>query len=230
VSHIAAGEQTRTLADLVAESPARAAVLDRLGLDFCCHGRRPLREACAASGLDVADVTAALDAVADVVPAGWNGGGRASLATYVEDVHHTYLHRELSPLRALAGKVFSVHGGRHPELAEVRDLVDRIVDDLGPHLATEEREVFPAIGQLAPGTAGDERLAARIDRLVEEHTALGALLARLREATRGYAAPADGCASYRSLYERLAALEADTHVHIHLENNVLFPAALVEAV
>lgn len=37
-------------------------------------------------------------------------------------------------------------------------------------------------------------------------------------------------ASYRSLYERLAHLEADTHIHIHLENNVLFPAALVEAV
>jgi iron-sulfur cluster repair protein YtfE (RIC family) len=36
----------------------------------------------------------------------------------------------------------------------------------------------------------------------------------------------DGCASYRSLYERLAALELDTHLHIHKENHVLFPAAL----
>jgi regulator of cell morphogenesis and NO signaling len=218
------------LADLVAENPARATVLDRLGLDFCCHGQRPLGEACAASGLDVAEVSAALDAVADVVPSSWGGGGRASLATYVEDVHHGYLHRELSPLRGLAGKVFAVHGGRHPELAEVRELVERIVDDLGPHLATEEQDVFPAIEQLAPGTAGEGQLAARIDRLVEEHTALGSQLARLREVTGGYTTPADGCASYRSLYERLAALEADTHVHIHLENNVLFPAALVEAV
>jgi regulator of cell morphogenesis and NO signaling len=218
------------LADLVAENPARATVLDRLGLDFCCHGQRPLVEACAASGLDVAEVTAALDTVADVVPTGWNGGGRASLAAYVEDVHHSYLHRELSTLRGLAAKVLSVHGGHHPELAEVHDLVNRIVTDLGPHLAAEEQHVFPAIEQLAPGTAGDGQLAARIDQLVEEHTALGAQLARLREVTGGYTAPADGCASYRSLYERLAALEADTHVHIHLENNVLFPAALVEAV
>jgi len=189
-----------------------------------------LGEACTASGLDVADVTAAFDAVADAVPSGWDGGGRASLAAYVEDTHHQYLHRELSPLRGLAGKVFSVHGDRHPELAEVRDLVNGIVAQLEPHLATEEREVFPAIEHLAPGTAGDGRLAAHIERLVEEHTALGAQLARLRELTGGYTAPADGCASYTSLYERLAAFEADTHVHIHLENNVLFPAALVEAV
>ncbi len=63
-----------------------------------------------------------------------------------------------------------------------------------------------------------------------EHTALGEKLARLREPTHGYVTPADGCASYRSLYERLAHLEADTRIHGHLENNVLFPAALVEAV
>jgi regulator of cell morphogenesis and NO signaling len=66
--------------------------------------------------------------------------------------------------------------------------------------------------------------------LVDEHTALGSQLARLRELTDGYRTPADGCASYRLLYDRLAALESDTHMHIHLENNVLFPAALVEAV
>jgi regulator of cell morphogenesis and NO signaling len=223
-------DRSRTLADLVAENPARATVLDRLGLDFCCHGQRPLTEACEASGLDVADVVAAFDEVADATPEGWTGGGRGSLAAYVEDVHHSYLHQELPALRKLAAKVASVHGGRHPELAEVRDLVDTIADALEPHLATEEQHVFPAIEQLAPGTAGDGRLAARIATLVEEHTALGAELARLRDLTGSYAVPVDGCASYQSLYERLAALEADTHVHIHLENNVLFPAALVEAV
>ena len=41
--------------------------------------------------------------------------------------------------------------------------------------------------------------------------------------------PADGCASYRSLYERLDAVERDTHVHIHKENHVLFPAAIALA-
>ena len=62
--------------------------------------------------------------------------------------------------------------------------------------------------------------------MVIEHDRAGELLARLRAASDGYQAPEDGCASYRSLYERLAALELDTHVHIHKENHVLFPAAL----
>lgn len=220
----------RTLAELVAENPARAVVLDRIGLDFCCHGNRSLYEACAADGLDPDEVTVALEAVADEVPSGFSGGGRGELAAYVESTHHSYLHVELESLEWLANKVRSVHSGRHPELEDVAVVVAEIVADFGPHLVVEENDVFPTIASLAPGTAGDAQLAARIADLVAEHTALGDKLARLRKLTDGYTVPNDGCASYQSLYDRLSHLESDTHVHIHLENNVLFPAALVEAV
>ena len=83
--------------------------------------------------------------------------------------------------------------------------------------------MFPAVARLVLG-AGDEGVAEGVASLVSEHEQAGALLAELREATRGYEVPEDGCASYRSLYERLEALERDTFRHIHLENNVLFPA------
>lgn len=223
-------DSARTLADLVAENPARAVILDRAGLDFCCHGQRTLDEACAASGLDPAEIAAKLDAVSDAPPAEWTGGGRASLAAYVEDTHHGYLHAELPDLVRLADTVRHVHSAHHPELVDVATLVAQMAASFEPHLAAEETDVFPAIAKLEPGTAGDEALAGKITTLVDEHTALGSQLARLRELTDGYRTPADGCASYRLLYDRLAALESDTHMHIHLENNVLFPAALVEAV
>jgi len=215
---------------LVAENPARAVVLDRIGLDFCCHGNRSLSEACVSAGLDPEEVSAALDAVADEVPSGWTGGGRGELAAYVESTHHSYLHAELESLEQLAAKVHSVHGRHHRELEEVASLVAEIAADFRPHLAIEEKEVFPMIASLEPGTAGGTDLASRIDGLVVEHTVLGGKLTLLRELTGGYTVPEDGCASYQSLYERLAHLESDTHTHIHLENNVLFPAALVEAV
>jgi regulator of cell morphogenesis and NO signaling len=62
--------------------------------------------------------------------------------------------------------------------------------------------------------------------MMQEHDYAGSLLATLRDATAGYRVPDDGCASYQSLYKRLARLEADTHMHVHVENNVLFPTAL----
>jgi len=223
-------DPARTLADLVAENQARAVILDQAGLDFCCHGQRTLAEACAASGLDLAQIAARLDTASGAPPAAWAGGGRASLAAYVEGTHHGYLHAELPDLVRLADTVRNVHSAHHPELVDVATLVAQMVASFEPHLAAEETDVFPAIAKLEPGTAGDGPLAGKIAKLVDEHTALGSQLARLRELTDGYRTPADGCASYRLLYDRLAALESDTHVHIHLENNVLFPAALAEAV
>ena len=42
--------------------------------------------------------------------------------------------------------------------------------------------------------------------------------------TFDFTVPTDGCASYRAFYEGLAQLDADTRLHVHKENNVLFPA------
>lgn len=218
----------RTLGDLVAEAPGRAAVLDRFGLDYCCHGERSLTDACTTAGLDPRAVAADLDQPEVTVDPADYPTEPSALADHIEATHHAYLHAELPELDALAEKVAGVHGARHPELADVRRLVTAIRADLEPHLMKEERVLFPAIRALDAGARefpfGTVRNPIRMMRL--EHDQAGELLVELRTVSSDYAVPDDGCASYRALYERLAALEADTHLHIHLENNVLFPAAV----
>lgn len=216
----------RSLGDLVAEAPGRASVLDRLGLDYCCHGQRSLAEACAVAGLDAGDVSAALDAVDDTTAD--HPTEPVALVEHILTTHHRYLHAELPELEALAAKVAEVHGARHPELAAVRRLVLELSADLEPHMLKEEVVLFPAIRAVAEGERdfpfGTVRNPVRMMML--DHDRAGDLLAELRAVTADYRVPDDGCASYRSLYERLAYLEADTHRHVHLENNVLFPAAV----
>ena len=218
----------RTLGELVAERPARARVLERAGIDYCCHGDRPLADAAAAAGIDAAALAADLAGVTDTSGADVDRLGPAELVAHIVATHHAYLHEELPLLDALAAKVLSVHGGRHPELQEVARLVAEIRADLEPHLAKEETVLFPAIDRLAAGPAQFPfgTVANPISVMLREHDAVGDLLERLRAATGGYAAPEDGCASYRLLYERLLELEVDTHRHVHLENNVLFPAVV----
>ncbi len=221
-------DDASTLGDLVAANPAAARILDGFGLDYCCHGDRTLADACAASGIDPSVVAAK---VADLGVEGdttWTTLDAPSLAEHIVATHHRYLWEELPLLEALAAKVLGAHGERHPELSEVHELVVAVRADLEPHLHKEERVLFPAIAALAGGQRefAFGSVANPIRMMLLEHDRAGELLARIRTVTGAYNTPPDGCASYRSLYERLAALELDTHLHIHKENHVLFPAAL----
>ena len=66
-------------------------------------------------------------------------------------------------------------------------------------------------------------VANPIRMMLLEHDRAGELLAELRDLTNGFQPPADGGASYQARYRGLAELEADTHLHVHKENNVRSP-------
>jgi regulator of cell morphogenesis and NO signaling len=225
-------EPSMTLGEIVTLRPSLAADLERRGLDYCCHGGRTLAEAARQAGLDASTVADELSAAHVGEPAAeWASLGPVELVDHIETVHHRYLWAELPRISALVDKIVTVHGERHPELAEVQRLFAELRADLEPHLTREERELFPMIRRLATtdGPGSDTgALAAQIDALAAEHETVGDLLEALRRVTSGYTTPADGCASYSAGYRALADLEADTHLHVHKENNLLFPAVRAE--
>lgn len=223
---------SKSLGELVEEMPGASRVMERFGLDYCCGGKRSLEVACAARELDLAAVVGALEqAIAGPVeeaPVDWSARSLTELVDYINSKHHTFTRDSLQMLGALAEKVYAVHGATHPELAAVKRLYFDLDADLQPHLLKEEQILFPYIRSLEGGASSAcfGSVASPIAVMLSEHDAVGDLLARLREVTRGYALPAEACRSYRALYEGLEDLEKDLHQHIHLENNVLFPRSL----
>lgn len=214
-----------TLAEVILARPGAERVLERFGLDYCCGGARPLRDAAAPLGLDPGEVLTAIESIEPEPVPEWNDLGPSELTRHIVDVHHAYLHEELPRLNMLALRVAGVHGAHHPELREIARVFGKLRDELDPHLRQEEETVFPMIRRLAAGEELDtDRTEAPITALMAEHDDAGALLERLRALTDGYRTPADGCASYHALFDGLAELEADTHLHVHIENNLLFPA------
>ncbi len=221
-------EPTSRLADLVTADPSLARELERRGLDYCCGGRRTLADACAARDLDADAVAQELVAASGWQPVeAWTTMNAAELVDHIEAGHHRYLWDELPRLTVLMDKVRTAHGRRHPELHRVARCLEDLRADLEPHLLKEERVLFPMIRELA--TAGSPpafacgSLRNPISVMMAEHDRAGELLERLNQLTGGYEPPADACASYAALYVGLAELEADTHLHVHKENNVLFP-------
>ena len=53
---------SKTVREIALEHPQSIRVFERLGIDYCCGGRRPLAEACSDRNLSLDDVRAALDA------------------------------------------------------------------------------------------------------------------------------------------------------------------------
>ena len=114
-----------TLADLVIERPGRAKVLDRLGLDYCCRGRRTLDEACRGSGLDAKRVLAEIiagDDEPDAEPAGI-GEGLAALCDSIERTHHAFLRETLPRVSALGERVERTHAARDPRLTRLAQVI-----------------------------------------------------------------------------------------------------------
>ncbi len=216
------------LGELVTERPHLATLFDRLGLDYCCGGAQSLRSACVAVGLDPNE----LDLSDPGKPAAergqdWTKFDLDELTVHIEATHHAYLRQQLPRLAALGEKVMGVHVDRHPELDKVCDELAELRIDLDPHLLREEQVVFPMIRALmVPANVHAESVRNPVAVLCAEHDQVGELLRALRARTDDYVTPPDGCASYRSFYDGLAELEADLHLHVHKENNVLFPRAI----
>ena len=212
-----------SLAELAVQHADASRVFHRLGLDYCCGGRRPLAEACAERGLDPALVLAEVSAAgAETLSAErWHERPLEDLVTHIVDFFHVRLRAELPELAALARKVEARHADKASCPRGLTAHVETIAAELLPHMMKEEQILFPAIrAGWGPRALGPIRV------MEAEHRDAALQLERTRVLTNGLVAPAEACTSWQALYLRLDAFEAELMQHIHLENNVLFARAL----
>jgi len=228
----------KTVRDLVVAMPAASRVFERLGIDYCCGGNRTLQEACDAAHVSLDDATKSLAAEQTATTAqsdrSWPTEALSDLIDHIKNTHHKYVREEIARLGPLFGKVCSVHGKNHPELARLRSTFTGLAQELAMHMMKEEMVLFPYIVRMEeaviekspviPPPFGSVRNPVAM--MLHEHDDAGGALRELRETSNGYTAPSEACISYRTLYKALADFEADLHQHIHLENNILFPRAI----
>jgi regulator of cell morphogenesis and NO signaling len=216
---------SETVGSIAAGVGGAARVFEELAIDYCCGGRKPLDQVCAARGLELVPVMERLRAAAEAPgEQDWSRATMTALADHIESRHHAYLKTELPRLAKLVEKVQRAHGQRHPELEGVRGAFQALSRDMFAHMEKEEKVLFPALRALEAGAAA-RPLDGPIDQMVHEHDEAAALLREMRSLTAGFTPPADACTSFRVLLNGLAALEKDLHRHVHKENNILFPAA-----
>lgn len=221
-----------TVGELVKARPALSRFFEELGIDYCCGGKLPLAEACAARGIDPDAVLRRLETVDADDPEALDADamGLSELADHIVETHHAYLRKELPRLDFMTEKVAGVHGDTEPRLHEIRRVFIACRDELDAHMLKEERVLFPMIRELeqadGPVSFHCGSLANPIRMMEREHDSAGDALGRFRDLTDDYTPPEWACNTYRAMVDGLAAFERDMHLHVHKENNVLFPRAL----
>jgi regulator of cell morphogenesis and NO signaling len=236
-SHTSSSLVQKTLADIVLADARTAAVFDRLGMDYCCHGHQTLEDAATDAGLRSETIASEIAALGPPT----RGGGReeewtdlAALTRHITDHHHAYIRQIVPTVRAWLDKLVTRHGARHAELRDIRATFDDLAEELSTHMMKEEHILFPYVETLAAAQHSGHRLPAGpfgtvvnpIRVMEAEHREAADHLTRLRTLTDGYQPPADACTTYRACFEELARFQSDLHRHVHLENHVLFPRAI----
>lgn len=229
----------KTVREITIEMPGATRVFEKMGIDYCCGGARPIAEACRAAGVTIEEVAISLEQVearAETLAGSrdWMLENLASLITYIHDKHHIFTREELGRIEPLLAKVCSVYGERRPELLQIQALFDGLKSELILHMMKEEKVLFPYVTQMeyaiSAGLAAPVPMFGTVRNPVQmmmvEHDGAGDLLRRIRQLSNDFNSPADACVSYQTLYRALEELEQDLHQHIHLENNILFPRAV----
>jgi regulator of cell morphogenesis and NO signaling len=226
---------TMTVREIALAAPATTRVFEEFKIDFCCGGRKSLDEACSNAGIETSNVFKKLTDLLDA-PVSVDDPAKLStseLIDHIVETHHGFTRSEMQRLGGLMEKVAGKHGEHHPELNELREQFSQLVDDLTPHMRKEEMVLFPYIQDLLRAKARNTvpllppfgTVRHPIQRMQYEHDEAGNILKQMRALTGDYRLPEGACPSFTALYFGLDALEKDLHQHIHLENNVLFPAA-----
>ena len=224
-----------TIAEIVKKDYRTAQIFSSYGLDFCCGGKTPLVEACQENGVDIDQLLTELNQLDKVGSETTNVSDwtNTQLISHIVDSHHSYVENAVPYLSQLLNKIADVHGERHPELVQIREMFDEATDALYDHMKKEELILFPAIESIEKARLDNKPLppfpfgsiSNPIQGMEGEHDFEGEAFRQIATLSHNFTPPEDACNTYRVAFAKLEEFVKDLHRHIHLENNVLFENA-----
>lgn len=228
--------EEKTIAEIVSQNIKASHVFKKYGIDFCCGGGVTVQKACDKKGIEAQLVLEELRHFDIEVEKeyDYNSWPLDVLIDHIIAVHHLYVEENIPLVLQYAEKVAKVHGHHYTETVEIYNLFRIVAGDLASHMKKEELILFPFIKKMV--VAQEEGLKLEVPHFSEvsnpiammedEHETAGNIFKEIARLTNNYTPPAGACNTFRALYDKLAEFEADLHLHIHLENNILHPKAL----
>lgn len=219
-----------TVDSIVTRNLESARVFNAYSIEFCSGEKRNLENACLELNVSLSTVLeelADLKAEAGAFP-DFTSMNIDALAAYVESIHHRFTDRKVVFIRHSFERLLRQHPDREGQLAGLKNAFEDLAVHLRIHMRQEEFLIFPYIKRMVKKRSAASRIFRSIqeplsamqgdhDRELQTFKALNASLTMHFE---------NQLYGYNVTYSAIKELELDLKIHMHLENNVLFPRAI----
>jgi len=227
----------KNIGEIVAEDYRAAEIFEKYNIDFCCNGKRTMLEIQKNPGINFDKLIEELETSItrdNSENENYHLWPLDKLADHIVEKHHAYVQESIVVIGEYLTRICEVHGQRHPELLEISKLFNISSGELTSHMKKEEFILFPFIRQMTEvqkhGFGLDRPYFQSVENpvrmMMDEHDTEGSRFHEIKRLSNHFTVPEDGCNTYRVTYSLLKEFEEDLHLHIHLENNILFPKAI----
>ncbi|HEU5146197.1 MAG TPA: DUF542 domain-containing protein [Chryseosolibacter sp.] len=218
-----------TVESIVTRNLKAAEIFNDYGIDFSYHGARTLERACIEGHIFVEELLEELSELKDLDKSVPDFGRMTidALANYIQSTHHKYTDKKLVLIKNNIERLLRENNTNYFQLIKLKHTFEHLSTNLTIHMQQEEFLLFPYIKKMAKKGTLDTHIFRSIQEPImamqNDHDDERKGFKTLLDITHHYATPASGDLAYKTTYAAIKELEHDMRIHMHLENNVLFP-------
>lgn len=221
-----------TVAKIVTTNIESASIFNEYGINFYSKGNMTLEEACNDGKVPITSLVEDLSQLEAIStrPKHFAEMSTKRLSDLILLRHHRFAEKKLIFIKHTLAKTIHTNESEQANLQLIKNAFEKLSEYLVAHMQYQEEIVFPVItmmgGQKAISPSSFMILIKPLGSLGREiEKELENLRIVVRAARNGCIKP-ENRSIYATINDATMVLENDLKVHMHLENNILFPKVL----
>ncbi|HYG04736.1 MAG TPA: DUF542 domain-containing protein [Chryseosolibacter sp.] len=224
--------KSECLSSIVTANLNAASVFNYYGIDFYSRGTRTLEHACIDENVPITNILEELwdlKSRRDTVP-DFTHMSMSKLSSHILQTHHKFTEKKLVFIKHTIERLVGMHGEDFPNLPQIKKTFEDLSVYLTVHMRHEEFVVFPYIQKTLRNPSASRSMLRTIhgpiNSMEKDHDHEVTLLKMLATLTSNFTPQPNADFAVKTTYSSMKELVEDLKIHIHLENNILFPKAL----
>ncbi len=213
-----------------------ASILYYFGIEFYNYSEQTLEQACVNKGLDVATVVNKLESPRSCEESVAIEDFPIELVIeYLKHTHFLFIKQKMPYLSTLISELKVLKGSYNSLAKDLKFVFPLFVEDFIHHIYQEEDTLFNYIHDLLAyqkGKANVSKLYFEMEkngltRFASEHEEHDDEMAGIRQITNNYSIQEYTPLHIKVIFSELKTLEKELIIHANVENDILFPKALM---